>query len=237
MIIILLLILCVWYDWFFDLDRGESWLFDAPDGTLRESQICTQRDFSHIRKYVPSILSVVSSSYSWDDVISICYCRIFVSSFANDTFLGLPNLLITRLLSPSREPKNTRSSSIEVYGPPGIIDYLQESLSWAKRGHLSVHWERLTVYEMTLEPEQVETLQQTSEYFFPWTRAYNEQLRLSSWSMNESKKSKEYLFAHKRIPVDASGYWQLFSGNNVIFLFPCSCVYVWIFDAKTKPAL
>jgi hypothetical protein len=192
------------------LDRNDTWLFDAPDGTLRECQICTQRNYCKMRK-------------------------IFISSFTSDTFLGLPNLLISRLLSSPQQPYD--KAPVEIYGPPGIIDFLQESLSWAMRGHVAIPWQNLTVYEMALHSKQVEILQQTSENDFPWTNGPFEQLGLSP--IEEPKQGQEYLFAHHRIYAnEVSGYWQLFGDDKVNFFSELFVLFgdVEIF-AKTKPAL
>lgn len=149
----------------------------------------------------------------------VCY-RIFISSFTSDTFLGLPNLLISRLLSSPQQPYD--KAPVEIYGPPGIIDFLQESLSWAMRGHVAIPWQNLTVYEMALHSKQVEILQQTSENDFPWTNGPFEQLGLSP--IEEPKQGQEYLFAHHRIYAnEESGYWQLFGDDKVNFFLNYLC--------------
>lgn len=149
--------------------------------------------------------------------------------------MGLPSLIVSRLMSsPEQVPEKL---SLEIYGPPGIVDYLQATLPLAMKAQQLSQLVYLTVYELAFSKEHLQVLTEQSSYHFPWAKEqYDEQCNnahrhtYSNQSPNhnhdtntadsdqDSGNQKKTLFKHQRIFADAeTGYWTLQDNQRVRF--------------------
>lgn len=158
--------------------------------------------------------------------------RIFISSFVTDTFHGLPNLIIGRLMSALQS--NIARKPIDVYGPPGLIKYLNATLPLSVRPEFHSHFSLLTVHELVLDDKLIGDLDKHQRAQFKWTEEYANRLRQKAFQDAADEAVEPSLFNTRQIHRDpATNSWILAEEEKVgvspltLFLLLCRSRSVW----------
>lgn len=138
---------------------------------------------------------------------------------------------------------NIAKKPIDVYGPPGLIKYLNATLPLSVRPEFHSTFSMLTVHELVLDDELVTSLDKYQRVKFKWSEDYANRLRQRAFESAEAETPEPSLFHTRQIHRDPTTNTWILAEEEKVDHSPLllSCLYCGASirdasSAKTKPA-